>query len=484
MSDFWLDWASVFTVLFLLCMVAAVVSLYRRNKQADKDKTLMIYDGVKENDAPIPSIVFFGYLIFFIGAFVYLILFPGIASWKGVLNWTGESDSVNGHIKNLDHEIAQMLKTPTNIPLTVLAKNSDLINAGKSLFKDNCAACHTVSATGQFNYPNLTDQDWLYGGNDQNIISSITHGRHGMMPAWKPQLTEPQISELTDYVINIKTEKKSNPLFVENCVACHSADGTGNQAIGAANLTDDVWLHGGTKEEIHHSITTGFNNQMPAFDTRFTDNQILLVGAYLRSIQTEYKVEPSEPLTQTTGGNSLSDMPFAANSCIACHGKLGEGLGDIAPKLAGLSAQYIQDQIHNFKSGDRQNATMKSMVARLDNESITEVADYYAKQKAPLKNISPRGSQVTYDDPAARLVNQGDWQRQIPSCVTCHGTDTLGVDNFPRLAGQNATYLENQLLDWQQNKRTGDPDNMMKNIAIKLSSDEIKAVAHYLSTMK
>ncbi|MFA0439926.1 cytochrome-c oxidase, cbb3-type subunit III [Vibrio sp. 10N.286.49.C2] len=484
MSNFWLGWASFFTILFLLIMIAVVVSPYRRNKQADKNKTLMTFDGVKENDAPIPGIVFFGYLTFFIGAFVYLLLFPGIASWKGVLNWTGENDSVNGHIKNPDHEIAQLLATPTNTPLTVLAKNRDLTNAGESLFKDNCAACHTESAEGQYNYPNLIDKDWLYGGNDQHIVSSITHGRHGMMPAWSPQLTDPQISELTDYVMNINNAKEPNALFTDNCSACHGPDGKGNQAIGAANLTDDVWLHGGTKQEIHHSIATGFNNQMPAFDARFSDNQILLVGAYLRSIQTDYKVEPSAPLSQTADTNSLSKIPAAAESCIACHGKNGEGQGDVAPKLAGLSAHYIQNQLHNFQSGLRQNATMKSMVVRLDKKSIEDVSQYYAKQTSPHSKISPRGAQVIYNDPAARLVNQGDWQRQIPSCVTCHGTDTLGVDNFPRLAGQNAAYLENQLLDWQQNKRTGDHDNMMKNIAVKLSSDEIKAVANYLSKMK
>ncbi|UJF18210.1 c-type cytochrome [Vibrio sp. SS-MA-C1-2] len=356
-----------------------------------------------------------------------------------------------------------------------------MTQAGEALFKDNCAACHTISGQGQYNFPNLIDSDWLYGGNDQHIITSITHGRHGMMPAWDTQLSDKQVTQLTQYVLNINNVKDVDPLFTANCSSCHGPDGKGNQAIGAPNLTDDIWLHGGTEQEIHHSIAKGLNNQMPAFDNRLTDNQILLVGTYLRSIQTDYPVQASAPIVAGNTSSSKIAMPAAAATCVGCHGQHGEGSGDVAPKLAGLSALYIENQIKHFQVGQRQNVTMKSMVAALDANSIKEVAEYYAKQPAPLKDKSPRGTTVIYTDPAAKLVNQGDWRRQIPSCVTCHGTATLGVDEFPRLAGQNASYLERQLLDWQQGKRTGDHDNMMKNIAVKLTKDEIKAVAQYLA---
>ncbi|UJF18209.1 hypothetical protein L0B53_14450 [Vibrio sp. SS-MA-C1-2] len=117
MSNFWHDWSSVFTLLFFLCMVLAVVGLFRSNNKADSKKTLGTFDGIKENDAPIPNILFLGYLTFFIGAVVYLVLFPGIASWKGLLNWTGETDSVKGHVVNVDKVIETTLKTPTNTPL-------------------------------------------------------------------------------------------------------------------------------------------------------------------------------------------------------------------------------------------------------------------------------------------------------------------------------------------------------------------------------
>lgn len=484
MSNFWLDWASLFTILFLGCMVWAVAALYRTNKQAQRNKTLGSFDGIKENDAPIPSILFFGYLTFFMGAFVYLVLFPGIASWKGVINWTGENDSVTGHVKNLDKEIAQILDKPTNTPLTALSSNQDIVKAGESLFMDNCAGCHSESAKGQYHYPNLTDSDWLYGGNDKHIIISITHGRHGMMPVWEAHLTPAQLNEVTDYVMNINTEKKVDAVFAENCTSCHGADGKGNKAVGAPDLTDDVWLHGGSREEVYTSIAKGLNNQMPAFNNRLTQNQILQVGTYLRSIQDDYPVEVSDPVRITSTNSDGPSLPDSAASCVACHGKNGKSTGPAFPNLAGLSAQYIENQLNNFKRRKRVNATMSSMVAPLSDKDIIDIATYYSKQTAPLETVLPRGAVVVYDEPAARLVNQGDWHRGIPSCVTCHGTATLGVDSFPRLAGQNAKYIENQLIAWQQSKRTGDHDNMMKNVATKLTKEEVQAVAIYLSKMK
>lgn len=124
-----------------------------------------MYDGISENDGPIPTIVFGFYIIAFSGAVIYLLLFPGIASWKGLLNWSEIDDAYNGHSVNLNQQINEIVtKQSQDKMFTLLVQNKDITLWGEALYKDNCAACHTVSAKGQEPFPNLVDNDWLYGG--------------------------------------------------------------------------------------------------------------------------------------------------------------------------------------------------------------------------------------------------------------------------------------------------------------------------------
>ncbi|MCK8044950.1 c-type cytochrome [Shewanella sp. 1CM18E] len=177
-------------------------------------------------------------------------------------------------------------------------------------------------------------------------------------------------------------------------------------------------------------------------------------------------------------------MPPAAALCGSCHGPQGQGVEPLGPMLAGLSSDYIAKQITLFQTGKRQNATMAPMAMTLQGPSIKEVADYFAAQPATIITPHLRGEKVSYTDPTERLVYQGDWQRIIPACVTCHGPSGLGVGDFPRLAGQQASYIKNQLIAWQQGTRGGDQDAVMGTIAGKLTAAEIEALAQYFSTLK
>lgn len=181
---------------------------------------------------------------------------------------------------------------------------------------------------------------------------------------------------------------------------------------------------------------------------------------------------------------AANEMPPAAALCGSFHGPTGMGIEPIAPRIAGLSSEYIVKQIHLFQQGDRQNPSMTPMAMTVQGEAINQVADYFAAQPLPAFTPVVRGSQTSYQSAAETLVYQGDWQRTLPACVSCHGPSGIGGGQFPRLAGQQASYLKTQLMAWQSGTRKGDIDNMMGNIASKLSQDEIAALADYFATLK
>nr|WP_144214511.1 c-type cytochrome [Shewanella donghaensis] len=177
----------------------------------------------------------------------------------------------------------------------------------------------------------------------------------------------------------------------------------------------------------------------------------------------------------------LQSIPAQAQVCVSCHGVNGEGLGVAGPKLAGLSSEYIANQLTLFQIGSRQNPTMMAMAATVQGDAIKLVSDYFAAKPVKEITLQYRGDKVVITDVAEKLAYQGDWSRDIPACTSCHGPSGIGAENFPRLAGQEPTYLKNQLLAWQNGTRKGDVDNMMGNIANKLTAEEINALSQYFS---
>lgn len=177
-------------------------------------------------------------------------------------------------------------------------------------------------------------------------------------------------------------------------------------------------------------------------------------------------------------------MPPSAQLCGSCHGPTGQGVEPLGPRLAGLSTEYITQQIKLFQTGQRQNVSMTPMSMVLQGDAIKPVADYFASQEVPEVTVHLRGEAAVYSDPTQELVYQGDWDRMIPACVTCHGPSGIGGGQFPRLAGQQASYIKTQLLAWQAGTRKGDVDAMMGSIANKLTAEEIDALAKYFAEIK
>jgi len=196
------------------------------------------------------------------------------------------------------------------------------------------------------------------------------------------------------------------------------------------------------------------------------------------SIQVSASVPDASPkeLQQT--------VPAAAQVCLSCHGAQGQGIDLAGPKLAGLSSAYMMQQIKLFQSGSRQNPLMQPMSMTVQGDNIKVVADYFASQSVDKIDLHYRGDKVVIADPAEKIAYQGDWSRDLPACFSCHGPSGVGAEQFPRLAGQQASYLKTQLEAWQSGTRKGDADNMMGNVASKLTAAEIDQLAQYFASLK
>ena len=165
------------------------------------------------------------------------------------------------------------------------------MTTAKNLFALNCSACHGSDARGAKGFPNLTDADWLWGGSPQAIYLTIAQGRDGLMPAWGPVLGPQGVEQLVAYVETLSGRAAPAQLaeagkaqFLTLCSGCHGADGRGNLALGAPNLTDDIWLHGGSEGDIRVSINAGRTNHMPGQLERLGETQVRLLAAYVYSL--------------------------------------------------------------------------------------------------------------------------------------------------------------------------------------------------------
>lgn len=255
------------------------------NEGAVKSHT---WDGdLQELNNPLPRWWLNMFIITIVFAFIYLALFPGLGITKGVLGWTSAKQH-DERLAVVEAQKAQHFAQFEDKSIEELADNGMAIQAAGRLFADNCAGCHGPQAQGAAGFPNLSDNDWLYGNQPDQILTSIRNGRNGMMPAQKAILAPEKVDDLVALISDWPTgglpaerAAAAKATFMQSCAMCHGPDATGNIYMGAPNLSDDTWLYGGDPETIKHTILEGRQGKMPAHGKLLTDTETKLLATYI-----------------------------------------------------------------------------------------------------------------------------------------------------------------------------------------------------------
>jgi len=274
-SGFWPIYISVITLVSIIGTWVFLRSQTTRKLAPGEKAELMehTWDGdLQDLNNPLPNWwlgLFYGTLIF---ALAYLVLWPGLGNFAGVLGWTSKGE-YEAEVKAAEAQFQPLYAKFQQQDIMTVAADPEARAIGKNLFLTYCSQCHGSDAAGAKGFPNLTDSDWLYGGDPETIKASITAGRAGVMPALGAALGENGSKEVANYVLSLSGRKHDaalaaagKPKFEANCAACHTPAGTGMQAMGAPNLTDKVWLYGGSEASIIETINKGRNGVMLAVD--------------------------------------------------------------------------------------------------------------------------------------------------------------------------------------------------------------------------
>jgi cytochrome c oxidase cbb3-type subunit 3 len=294
MSSGW-SWYVIAIVVFGLVYCAVVLFGASRHTvvydaQGNVDETTgHVWDGdLRELNNPLPRWWLYLFIFTLVFAIGYLVMYPGLGDNKGTFNWSskGQLDAEIAKAKVAQDKIFAKFKLAS---IEDLARDPQANAIGQRLFLNNCAACHGSDARGAKGFPNLTDMDWLHGGSPEKIVETITKGRQGQMPVMAEAVGGSQeIRQVANYVLSLSGSGHNSiqaalgrEKFKAACAACHGPEGKGNQALGAPNLSDRVWLHGWGEQAIVSMVNHGKVNVMPAQDKRLTEDQIKVVASYV-----------------------------------------------------------------------------------------------------------------------------------------------------------------------------------------------------------
>lgn len=287
-------WDVYITLITVLSIIACAVLLWSQNvprSPGGAPTTGHLWDeDLAEYNNPLPGWWRWLFWITIVFSIVYLILYPGLGSWKGTLGWSqvGQLEEENALA---ERQFGPLYEKFAATEVGALAKSPEALAVGQKLFLNNCAQCHASDGGGSRGFPNLTDRDWLYGGDAATIKATIAEGRNGIMPPFGAVLGEQGVKNVAQYVRSL-SGLTADPLrvafgrelYMQTCVACHGADGKGNQALGSPNLTDKTWLHGSDEPRVMETIAKGRNSQMPAHKELLTESKIHLLTAYVLSL--------------------------------------------------------------------------------------------------------------------------------------------------------------------------------------------------------
>ena len=295
MSDFFNNgWSNYIALVSLVGIVWCIWLLFSQRKAkvvhtadgAVADTGHVWDDNLRELNNPLPRWWMWMFLLSCIFALIYLVLFPGLGSFPGVVGYSTDG-ALMSSMTEANDELKPVYAKYVKMDIEQVAADPKAREMGQRLFLNSCAQCHGADAGGAQGVPNLTDGDWLYGGSPENIKTTLINGRAGVMPPF-PQLDAKQIVDVANYVRSLSglpaddlKAARGAEVFKSNCAACHGADGKGNIALGAPNLTDKTWLYGGSEATIVETVTKGRMAMMPSQDKVLSPEKIHLLTAYV-----------------------------------------------------------------------------------------------------------------------------------------------------------------------------------------------------------
>ncbi|CAM4169358.1 cytochrome-c oxidase, cbb3-type subunit III [Pseudoalteromonas byunsanensis] len=317
MTSFWSIWVIVLT-LACLALILGLLLWNLKNYVGVKEGESCghEFDGIEEINNPLPKWWTYMFFATFVWAVYYLAMYPGLGNFDGLAKWTSSNQGVtsiaeskeatekalaNGEYVQLDKQIiaaeerfGPIFEAFAQQDIETLAKDEKALEIGQRLFSQNCAQCHGSDARGGTGFPNLTDDAWLYGGTPDKIKETLLHGRIAAMPPWKDALGEQGVKEMTAYVLSLSGRKvnqkdaEAGKAKFAMCAACHGMDGKGSVAhnlpFGAPNLTDNIWLYGGSQRAVEETLNNGRAGVMPAWKDILGEDKVHLLTAYVYSL--------------------------------------------------------------------------------------------------------------------------------------------------------------------------------------------------------
>ncbi len=302
-SNFWNIYIAVLIVLSFIGLIWLLFSQNKAptNKPGEDQNTGHSWDGIEEYNNPLPRWWFYLFILTMIFGAAYFVLYPGFGSYKGVLNWTSDGE-YQAEVKKAEERYKPIYAKFAAMPIEQVAADPEAQRIGQNLFNTYCIQCHGSDAKGQRGFPNLTNSDWLWGGTPEAIHETIQDGRFGVMAAWGPILGEERVKDAANYVMSLSktpreydTERaaRGKEIFMgppASCFTCHGEKGEGIIGSGP-NLTDDIWLWGGSEKQIIETITNGRQNQMPAWDSFLDEDKLHIMTAYVWGLSNNKKAE-------------------------------------------------------------------------------------------------------------------------------------------------------------------------------------------------
>lgn len=382
MTFFWSSWITIISFGCWLFILGVLLFVIKFRPEVEEDGTTgHSYDGIQEYDKPLPKwwmVIFFGSIVWGIAYWVFFpAMFPG--SWDGIATvevdgdtvpWTSHNElnseleennkiftdnfeksilvkadassaaQTLGALSELQTTLRRSESPPADLQTKIdakiealapaiekLSENPAALKVGSRLFLQNCAVCHGSNAKGATGYPNLTDNDWLYGGDATHLLTTLHKGRVGGMPAWRDQLGEDGVRAASEYVLSLSSKNgdkangkldktlvaKGSEIFQKNCALCHDKNGKGMISAGAPNLTDNTWLYGGERETVRDTLRYGRAGVMPQWESKLGNERIMLVVAYVYSLS-DKSPKPANKVSTPTSNITASSAITAPNT--------------------------------------------------------------------------------------------------------------------------------------------------------------------------